>query len=97
MERLTSLLFICIVHLSSATEIMISNTTDGDMNVTCNRGHEYDHLDIRDVMGKWRAVELYTHLRREGVKTYISCPTATIWEEPEFPRSTYGVCTCNFC
>lgn len=69
----------------------ITNSTEGNNTVTCTVEHEYDDLDVRSVMGKWGVVELYTHLTKEGVKMYQTCPKITIWETYEIPRSTFGV------
>lgn len=69
----------------------ITNSTESNVTVTCEKEHDYDDLDIRKVMGKWGAVELYTHLSKEGVKMYQTCPKITIWETHEIPQTTYGV------
>lgn len=80
--------FLLLFLKSSAVEV--SNSTS-NTTVNCQREHEYDDLDPRTVMGKWKVAELYMHLSKEGVKTYKSCPMITIWETDDFPRSTYGV------
>lgn len=67
------------------------NSTKPEEKVTCERDHEYDSLDIRDVTGKWNVEELYMHLKKEGVKQYNTCPTVTIWETEEIPHTTFGV------
>ncbi|CAH2268748.1 uncharacterized protein LOC120623409 isoform X2 [Pararge aegeria] len=73
-----------------------ANSTQVDDKVTCDRDHEYDSLDIRDVTGKWRAVELYMHLSKEGVKRYETCPKITVWETDEIPHTTtFGPSTEN--
>ncbi|CAH0722741.1 unnamed protein product, partial [Brenthis ino] len=71
----------------------ITNSTESNVTVTCEKEHDYDDLDIRKVMGKWGAVELYTHLSKEGVKMYQTCPMITIWETHEIPQTTYGPST----
>lgn len=60
-------------------------------NVICVREHLYDHLDIKEVLGKWKVRELYLHLSKEGVNEYHSCPQVTIWQEDRFPTTTFGV------
>lgn len=87
MLTLTWVLVLCFV--ASGSEV--SNSTDDNVTVTCEREHEYDTMDVRTVLGKWKAVELYLHLSKEGVKIYDRCPHVTIWETDEFPRTTFGV------
>ncbi|KPI93452.1 hypothetical protein RR46_10712 [Papilio xuthus] len=85
--------FLLLFLKTSAIEV--SNSTNNNITVICQREHEYDDLDPRTVMGKWKVVELYLHLRKEGVNTYKSCPIITLWETDDFPRSTYGPSTEN--
>ncbi|KAL0850022.1 hypothetical protein ABMA28_011931 [Loxostege sticticalis] len=95
MERLVVLL-LWILPFTFA--MVVNNSSEGNDTVdtvTCFEEHAYDNLDVREIMGKWRAVEVYMHLRNEGVKTYVSCPYLTVWEPDEFPRSTYGPSTEN--
>ncbi|CAK1548421.1 unnamed protein product [Leptosia nina] len=82
--------------------VLLFSTSFGDLNetnstetVSCYREHDYDDLDVRSVTGKWKIVELYLHMSKEGVTTYKSCPTVVIWEEDDFPRSTFGPSTEN--
>lgn len=72
------------------------NSTNSNETVKCEREHTYDKLDIRSVTGKWKIVELYTHLILEGIKRYKSCPIITIWESEELPRTTFGVGKTSF-
>lgn len=70
------------------------NSANGKINVTsvsCFREHLYDRMDIKEVLGKWKARVLYMHLSKEGVNTYNSCPIITIWEVDHFPTTTFGV------
>lgn len=93
MERLV---FLLLWILPFTFAMVVNNSSEGNDTVdtvTCFEEHAYDNLDVREIMGKWRAVEVYMHLRNEGVKTYVSCPYLTVWEPDEFPRSTYGVCS----
>ncbi|XP_063834238.1 uncharacterized protein LOC135083411 isoform X2 [Ostrinia nubilalis] len=92
MERLASLL---VLWIPFASGISVLNSTEGNVTISCAQEHEYDHLDIREVTGKWKVVQLYMHLGMEGVTMYNSCPVTTIWEADEFPRSTYGPSTEN--
>ncbi|OWR51335.1 hypothetical protein KGM_204253 [Danaus plexippus plexippus] len=71
----------------------ISNKTE--IPVRCENSHDYDDIDIRNISGKWEAVELYMHLSNEGVKIYKSCPRITIWETEDMPVSTFGPNTEN--
>lgn len=87
MLSLPWIVVLCFVASGS----QVSNSTDDNMTVTCEREHEYDTMDVRTVLGKWKAVELYLHLSKEGVKNYDRCPHVTIWETEDFPRSTFGV------
>lgn len=79
--------------LQFTSGIDVTNGTDGNTTFSCTQEQDYDDLDIRNVTGKWKVAEVYMHLTNEGVKMYTSCPVITIWEEDEFPRSTYGVCS----
>jgi hypothetical protein len=83
------LVFCILIPFASAIEI--TNSTDDNVTVSCSQEHDYDSLDLREVSGKWKVLELYMHLTKEGVVPYKSCPTTTIWEVDDFPRSTYGV------
>ncbi|CAG4923938.1 unnamed protein product [Colias eurytheme] len=85
--RLPWLLLLFSVAIGHET----SNSTDNEE--ICFKEHKYDNLDVRTVLGKWSVIELYMHLSKEGVTTYRSCPTVTIWEEDDFPRSTFGPST----
>lgn len=68
----------------------ISNVTD--QNATnCFREHENDKLDIREVLGQWKVLEVYMHLTYEGVKSFPVCPDVKIWETEDFPSTTFGV------
>lgn len=94
MERLA--LFLLWILPFTFAEVVNTNSSEGNNTantIKCIEEHEYKNLDVREVIGKWRAVELYMHLSKEGVNTYVSCPYLTIWESDEFPRSTYGVCS----
>lgn len=81
-----------LYQISSGFEV--SNSTDHNITVTCNREHEYDSMDIREVLGQWRVVELYLHLSKEGVNMYKSCPFIKIWTMEDFPTTTFGVGLC---
>ncbi|XP_072935835.1 uncharacterized protein [Epargyreus clarus] len=70
-----------------------SNSTEVTPTVVCEREHAYDDLEIEEVAGKWDAVELYMHLRNEGVNTFESCPKLIITELNEAPTSTFGPST----
>lgn len=69
----------------------ITNTTEGNITVTCETVHEYDAIDIQQLMGKWTAVEVYMHLNKEGVLRYHTCPSVKLWEHDELPTTTFGV------
>lgn len=82
-----------LTHLNSGDNeyiYKISNFTD--QNTTyCFREHENDKMNISEVLGKWKVLEVYMHLTYEGVKAYPSCPDVTIWETEDFPSTTFGV------
>lgn len=68
----------------------ISNLTD--QNVTyCLREHENDKLNMSEILGKWKVLEVYMHLNYEGVKAFPVCPEVKIWETEDFPSTTFGV------
>lgn len=68
-----------------------TKSNDKNFSVNCLREHLYDRWNISEVFGKWKVLELYTHLSNEGVHQYNSCPKVTIWETEEFPTTTFGV------
>lgn len=90
-----SIFFPILVTISNVAGFEKSNGTETNKTFVCEREHKYDRLDIREIMGKWKALELYMHLSNEGVVEYQSCPMVTIWESAEFPRSTFGPSTEN--
>ncbi|XP_034841446.1 uncharacterized protein [Maniola hyperantus] len=91
-RALLRLPWICFLFLYTCAD-ETANSTKVDDQVTCERDHEYDSLDIRNVTGKWSAVELYMHLSKEGVKKYQTCPTITVWDTEEIPHTTFGPST----
>lgn len=89
MELRTIVVLSFLFFVTSAFEI--TNTTNGNITVTCETVHDYDTIDIEPLMGKWTAVEVYMHLNKEGVYRYHTCPSVKLWENDEFPTSTFGV------
>lgn len=79
-----------IIH-DSTIDSNKTDERDGNYTVTCVREHSYDSMYIEEVFGKWKVLELYLHLTNEGINKYKSCPIVTIWEEAEFPSTTFGV------
>lgn len=78
-------------HHTNRTVNYTSDVDNETTTVICARDHSNDGLDIREVLGKWYARELYLHLSKEGVNEYNSCPQVTIWKEEQFPTTTFGV------
>lgn len=78
-------------HYTNHTVNYTSEVDNETTTVICARDHLYDGLDIRKVLGKWYARELYLHLSKEGVNEFNSCPQVTIWQEEKFPTTTFGV------
>lgn len=83
---------VALLTMCTAIEVSISNSTDQNITVSCENEGLYNNLDIREVVGTWKVLELYMHLTDEGVTKYNSCPVAKLWEVDEMPTSTFGVC-----
>lgn len=79
--------------LSTKASALDESNSNEQNNTTfsCTREHEYDNMDIREILGRWKVMELYMHIKKEGVNQYPSCPEVTIWETDDFPRTTFGV------
>lgn len=90
MELRTIVVCSFLFFLTSAFEI--TNSTDGNITVTCETVHDYDAIDVGLLLGKWTAVEVYMHLtEKEGAHRYNICPEVRLWENDEFPTATFGV------
>lgn len=89
MELRTIVVLSYLFYVTSAFEV--TNTTDGNVTVTCETVHDYDAIDIEQLLGKWTAVEVYMHLNKEGVYRYERCPSVKLWENEDFPTTTFGV------
>lgn len=89
MELRTIIVLSFLFFVTSAFEV--KNMTDGNVTVTCETIHDYDEIDVRQLMGKWTAVEVYMHLKKEGVFRYNTCPNVKLWEHDDFPSTTFGV------
>ncbi|VVC87954.1 unnamed protein product [Leptidea sinapis] len=72
--------FMYIITVCFGEEISNTANSTESTPVLCAVEHKYDDLDVRTVLGKWGVVELYMHLKKEGITTYKSCPKITIWE-----------------
>lgn len=79
----------------SGLETNRTENSDTNSSVSCLREHLYDNMNIKTVLGKWKALELYLHLSKEGVNRYYTCPEVTIWETEKFPTTTFGPSTEN--
>lgn len=88
-------LFMFSVTAAITVDYDIGNSTDRNVTFTCENEGLHNSLDLKNVTGKWKAAEVFTHLGSEGVVVYQRCPMITIWEPDEFPTSTFGVCALN--
>ncbi|CAB3231388.1 unnamed protein product [Arctia plantaginis] len=91
----SSMAFEKFIIYDSGTDSNGTDGSDGNDTVTCVREHLYDRMNIKEVYGKWKVLELYLHLSNEGVNEYKSCPVVNIWEEAQFPSTTFGPSTEN--
>lgn len=94
MELRTIVVLTFLFFVTSAFEI--ANTTDGNVTVTCETVHDYDEIDIEQLLGKWTAVEVYMHLNKEGVYRYPTCPNVKLWENDDYQITTFGVGSYTF-
>lgn len=83
--RLISPLQVHFVLLNALLTLNAFLTTEGrDLNetssVSCLHDHYYDLMNISDVLGTWKVLEIYMHLSREGVIVINKCPVVKIWE-----------------
>lgn len=88
------LLLVC-AHARADDDVETSNSTDHNVTITCLGKNDLPDIDIKNVTGKWKTLELYLHLSKEGVHKYNSCPIITIWETDQIPTSTFGPSTEN--